>query len=93
VRSNFNRNSNLRHGPSARPHEIRLHWFETEVLSQDENLEGLSRINRELIAKAEAMEPPPAGGSGYGQHGRLVGSATVRRGCTLIAAFEVWSIV
>jgi len=26
----------------------RLHWFETEVLSQDENLEGLSRINREL---------------------------------------------
>jgi hypothetical protein len=31
----------------------RLHWFETEVLSQDENLEGLSRINRELLAKAE----------------------------------------
>jgi len=30
----------------------RLHWFETEVLTQDENLEGLSRINRELIAKA-----------------------------------------
>src|SRR5713226_1067755 len=36
----------------------RLHWFETEVLSQDENLEGLSRINRELIAKAEAMDSP-----------------------------------
>jgi hypothetical protein len=34
----------------------RLHWFETEVLSQDENLDGLSRINRELIAKAEAMD-------------------------------------
>jgi hypothetical protein len=34
----------------------RLHWFETEVLSQDENLNGLSRINRELLAKAEAME-------------------------------------
>ncbi len=31
----------------------RLHWFETEVLSQEENLEGLSRINRELLAKAE----------------------------------------
>src|SRR3989441_13152609 len=29
----------------------RLHWFETEVLSQDENLDGLSRINRELLAK------------------------------------------
>lgn len=36
----------------------RLHWFETEVLTQDENLEGLSRINRELIAKAEAVDSP-----------------------------------
>src|SRR6266550_4027983 len=36
----------------------RLHWFETEVLIQDENLEGLSRINRELLAKAEAMDSP-----------------------------------
>jgi hypothetical protein len=34
----------------------RLHWFETEVLSQDENLKGLSRINRELLAKGEAMD-------------------------------------
>jgi hypothetical protein len=34
----------------------RLHWFETEVLSQAGNLEGLSRINRELLAKAEAMD-------------------------------------
>jgi len=34
----------------------RLHWFETEVLSRDENLEGLSRINRELLAKAEVMD-------------------------------------
>jgi hypothetical protein len=36
----------------------RLHWFETNVLSQDENLEGLSRINRELLAKAETMDSP-----------------------------------
>jgi len=36
----------------------RLHWFETEMLSQDENLEGLNRINRELLAKAEAMNAP-----------------------------------
>ena len=36
----------------------RPHWFETEVLSQDENLDGLGRINRELIAKAEAMDSP-----------------------------------
>ena len=34
----------------------RLHWFETEVLSQDESLQGLSRINRELLARAEAVE-------------------------------------
>jgi hypothetical protein len=33
----------------------RLHWFETEVLTQEENLDGLSRINRELLAKAEAV--------------------------------------
>ncbi len=36
----------------------RLHWFETEVLSQDENLQGLSRINRQLLAKADAVESP-----------------------------------
>jgi hypothetical protein len=36
----------------------RLHWFETEVLGQDENLEGLNRINRELLAKVEAMDSP-----------------------------------
>ncbi len=36
----------------------RLHWFETEVLSREENLDGLSRINRELLAKAEAMDSP-----------------------------------
>jgi len=34
----------------------RLQWFETEVLSQDENLKGLSRINRDLLAKAEAVD-------------------------------------
>ena len=36
----------------------RLYWFETEVLSQDENLDGLSRINRELLAKAVAVDSP-----------------------------------
>jgi hypothetical protein len=34
----------------------RLHWFETEVLSREENLDGLGRINRELLAKAEVPE-------------------------------------
>ena len=36
----------------------RLHWFETEVLSQEENLSGLAAINRELIARAEAIDSP-----------------------------------
>jgi len=31
----------------------RLHWLEAEVFSQDENLAGLNRINRELLAEAE----------------------------------------
>jgi hypothetical protein len=37
--------------------QLRLHWFETEVLCPDENLKGLSRINQELPAKVEAMDP------------------------------------
>jgi Transposase DDE domain group 1 len=35
----------------------RVHSFETEILSQAENLAGLARINCELIARAEALEP------------------------------------
>ncbi len=31
----------------------RLQSFETDLLSQDENLTGLARVNRELIDKAE----------------------------------------
>jgi len=29
----------------------RLHWSETEVLSREENLDGLGRINRELLMR------------------------------------------
>jgi hypothetical protein len=36
----------------------RLQSFETELLTQEENLSGLAAINRELIAKAEAMDSP-----------------------------------
>ena len=32
----------------------RLQSFETEVLTQEENLAGLAALNRELIARAEA---------------------------------------
>jgi hypothetical protein len=34
----------------------RLHWFETQVLTQTANLSGLAAMNRELIAKAEGQE-------------------------------------
>ncbi len=34
----------------------RLHWFETEVLTQAANLSGLAAMNRELIARAEEQE-------------------------------------
>ena len=36
----------------------RLQSFETELLTQEGNLAGLPSINRELIAKAEAIESP-----------------------------------
>jgi hypothetical protein len=34
----------------------RVHSFETELLTRDENLTGLATINRELLARVEAME-------------------------------------
>jgi hypothetical protein len=34
----------------------RVHSFETELLTKDENLAGLAAINRELLARVEAME-------------------------------------
>ena len=36
----------------------RLQTFETEMLAEDENFAGLARINRELIAQAEAVDSP-----------------------------------
>ena len=36
----------------------RLQSFETELLTQEENLAGLAAISRELIAKAEAVDSP-----------------------------------
>jgi len=52
----------------------RLHWFETEVLSQDENLEGLSRINPELVADEFAATA--------GEDGRAAGET-----CALLLVF------
>jgi hypothetical protein len=36
----------------------RLQWFETELLTQAENLAGLAWINRELCARAQAIDSP-----------------------------------
>jgi hypothetical protein len=36
----------------------RLQSFETELLTQEDNLSGLAAINRELIARAEAIDSP-----------------------------------
>ena len=36
----------------------RLQSFETEMLAEDENFAGLTAVNRELIAKAEAADSP-----------------------------------
>jgi Transposase DDE domain group 1 len=52
----------------------RLQSFETELLTQGENLIGLASINRELIAKAETIHSPQrvAGGKTEPQAGGLV---------------------
>ncbi len=36
----------------------RVHSFETELLTQDENLAGLAAINRELIAQVDPVDTP-----------------------------------
>jgi len=40
----------------------RLQPFETEMLAEEENFAGLVRINRELIGKAQALDPAQRGG-------------------------------
>lgn len=32
-----------------------LHWFETDLLTREENLTGLARLNQEPIGRAEAV--------------------------------------
>src|ERR1022692_2092438 len=34
----------------------RLHWFETQVLTQAANLSGLAAMNRQLVARAEGQD-------------------------------------
>src|SRR5439155_12146648 len=36
-----------------------LHWFETEVLTQERNYQGLSRLNKALIQHASVRSPNP----------------------------------
>jgi hypothetical protein len=33
-----------------------LHWFETELLTEEENLIGLMALNRETLAQAESLD-------------------------------------
>jgi hypothetical protein len=48
----------------------RLQSFETEVLTPEKNLVGLAALNRELVARAEAIYRfASARRAGYGQHG------------------------
>jgi hypothetical protein len=46
----------------------RLQSFETDLLTQEGNLDGLAAINRDLIAKAEAIDSPAAGSAGHRQY-------------------------
>jgi hypothetical protein len=36
----------------------RLQSFETELLTQEENLAGMAALNRELVGRAEAIDSP-----------------------------------
>ena len=52
----------------------RLQSFETELLTEAENLAGLAVLNRELIAKAKAIDSPRRFGGGWCcQHGSTAG--------------------
>jgi hypothetical protein len=33
-----------------------LHWFETELLTREENLVGLMAVNRDVIGQAERLD-------------------------------------
>ena len=33
-----------------------LHWFETELLTRDDNLGGLMAVNRDLIGQVETFD-------------------------------------
>jgi hypothetical protein len=35
-----------------------LQSFETELLTEEENLAGMAALNRELVARAEAIDSP-----------------------------------
>ena len=53
-----------------------LHWFETELLTQEENLVGLRAVNREVLAQAEMAD---ARRPGRARHGLERKSGAMRR--------------
>ena len=36
-----------------------LHWFETDVLAEERNYQGLAHLNTELLQRAETRSPVP----------------------------------
>ena len=55
--------------------------FETEVLTQDSNVEGLGRVNAKWVDGAMSRTPAPAGDLGHGQFGE---SGTWRTGGSVV---------
>ena len=43
---------------------LRLQWFEAELLTQEGNLDELTLIDRELMAKAQAIDSPQGAARG-----------------------------
>ncbi len=68
----------------------RLQSFETELLTQDENLAGLAAINRELIAKAEAVDSPQRVVLDMDSTEIPVYGQPITRCCCSIARVTVW---
>ena len=45
--------------------------FETEVLTQDGNVEGLGRVNATWVDRGDDAHGAPAGDLGHGQYGEI----------------------
>jgi hypothetical protein len=63
----------------------RLQSFETELLTQEENLARLAATNREMIVRGEAIDSPQRGaGHGFDRHPGVTGVNHSFLSCCLI---------